>query len=521
MTRVAVIGCGYWGKNLVRNFYELGALGAISDASEVQALEISRQFNNIPILSFEQIAASSDIQGVVIASPAALHAQHVRYFLEANKHVFVEKPLALDINHAKDLGELAKQKGRTLMVGHLLQYHPAYLKLKELVAENTLGNLRYVYSNRLSTGKIRSEENVWWSFAPHDISMILGLVKSPLAQVQASSSTFVTPNISDFTTTHFIFENGVKAHVFVSWLHPFKEQKLVVVGDKAMAVFDDCESWPNKLTVYHHDLDVSGKVPVIQKGLGQSIEIEVQEPLRQECEHFLACIKGQIQPRTDAQEGIRVLEVLSLAEESLKKSQPIHCQKTSSHYFKHESAYVDEHVSIGEGTKIWHFSHILGHVEIGQNVIVGQNVMIGPNVKIGNNCKIQNNVSLYKGITLEDGVFCGPSCVFTNVNNPRAEIERKDEFRPTLVQRGSTIGANATIVCGVTLGAYCFIGAGATVTKDVPAHALMVGVPARQIGWVSHSGEKLGDDLVCPRDGTSYEIVNGELQTKQNLKEVG
>ncbi|HXF90891.1 MAG TPA: Gfo/Idh/MocA family oxidoreductase, partial [Candidatus Nitrosotenuis sp.] len=192
MTKVAVIGCGYWGKNLVRNFYEIGVLAAISDANETQAQAISRQFNNVPILTFEQIAESQDIQGVVVASPAALHAQHVRYFLEANKHVFVEKPLALDLRHAKELHELAQQKGRILMVGHLLQYHSAYLKLKEMVAQNVLGKLRYVYSNRLSTGKIRQEENVWWSFAPHDISMILGLVQEPLVQVQASASTFVT-----------------------------------------------------------------------------------------------------------------------------------------------------------------------------------------------------------------------------------------------------------------------------------------------------------------------------------------
>lgn len=181
-------------------------------------------------------------------------------------------------------------------------------------------------------------------------------------------------------------------------------------------------------------------------------------------------------------------------------------------YFKHESAYIDDGVIIGAGTKIWHFSHILKGVEIGQNTTIAQNVVIGPDVRVGNNCKIQNNVSLYKGVTLEDGVFCGPSCVFTNVNNPRAEIERKDEFRKTYVEKGATIGANATIICGVRLGAYCFIGAGAVVTKDVPPHALMVGTPSRQIGWMSHSGERLGQDLVCPREGHRYQIVDHQLQ---------
>jgi acetyltransferase-like isoleucine patch superfamily enzyme len=174
----------------------------------------------------------------------------------------------------------------------------------------------------------------------------------------------------------------------------------------------------------------------------------------------------------------------------------------------HESAYVDEPCEIGEGTKIWHFSHILKDSKIGKNCVFGQNVVVGPNVTIGDNCKVQNNVSLYKGVTLEDGVFCGPSCVFTNVNNPRAEIERKDEFRETIVKRGASIGANATIVCGYDLGEYCFVGAGAVVAKDVPAYALMAGVPAKRIGWMSKAGVKLGDDLICPADGSRYREVS-------------
>lgn len=181
--------------------------------------------------------------------------------------------------------------------------------------------------------------------------------------------------------------------------------------------------------------------------------------------------------------------------------------------FIHESAYVDDPVQIGSGTKIWHFVHILKDCEIGSDCSIGQNVMIGPGVKVGNSCKIQNNVSLYSGVELENGVFCGPSCVFTNVNNPRAEIDRKDEFRRTLVKRGATIGANATVVCGHTLGAYCFIAAGAVVTGDVPPYALMAGVPARRIGWMSQAGARLGPDLICSIENTRYrETSNGGLE---------
>ena len=167
----------------------------------------------------------------------------------------------------------------------------------------------------------------------------------------------------------------------------------------------------------------------------------------------------------------------------------------------HESSYVDDPVTIGQGTSIWHFCHILPHVAIGTGCSIGQSVMIGPKVTVGNGCKIQNNVSLYEGVTLEDDVFCGPSCVFTNVTNPRAAVSRKAEFKPTRVGRGASIGANATIVCGSTIGAYAFIAAGAVVTRDVPEYALVAGVPARRIGWMSQAGERLGSDLICRRDG--------------------
>jgi UDP-2-acetamido-3-amino-2,3-dideoxy-glucuronate N-acetyltransferase len=176
------------------------------------------------------------------------------------------------------------------------------------------------------------------------------------------------------------------------------------------------------------------------------------------------------------------------------------------------SAIIDEGVEIGAGAKIWHFTHVLPRSRVGARVIVGQNCVIGPDVAIGDGCKIQNNVSLYKGVTLEAGVFCGPSCVFTNVLTPRAEIERKSEFRPTLVRRGATIGANATIVCGHEIGRYAMVAAGAVVTRPVPDFALVAGNPARRMGWVSRAGRRLGPDLVCPETGERYALIGGALQ---------
>ena len=186
-----------------------------------------------------------------------------------------------------------------------------------------------------------------------------------------------------------------------------------------------------------------------------------------------------------------------------------------TNYTVHPSAIVDEGAQIGAGSRIWHFAHVCAGAQIGKGVSLGQNVFIGNKVVIGDNCKIQNNVSVYDSVALEDGVFCGPSMVFTNVYNPRSLIERKNEYRNTLVKKGATLGANCTVVCGVTIGEYAFVGAGAVINKDVPAYALMVGVPARQIGWVSQYGEQLDLPLTgsaqatCQHTQQRYQLING------------
>jgi len=510
--KISVVGCGYWGKNLVRNFAELGVLHAVCDANAELAEKASQAYG-VPIHSFDQVL-QSDCDGVVIAAPAAQHFDLTQKALKAGKHVFVEKPLSLRVDEAKKLCDLSLEVDRKLMVGHLLQYHPAFLELKHLISKGNLGRLQYIYSNRLSLGKFRNEENILWSFAPHDISMILGLTGDLPETVYAAGSCHLNPRIQDVTTTHMNFKNGIQAHIFVSWLHPYKEQKLVVVGERGMAVFDDGAPWGEKLKLYPHQVNWVDGVPHPEKADVIHVPLEVEEPLKLECQHFINSIANNTKPRTDAFEGLRVLQVLDAAQQSLHSQKSIPLESTVLPYFVHETAHVDAGCDIGNGTKIWHFSHIIKGTKLGEDCIIGQNVMIGPDVVVGNRCKVQNNVSLYKGVVLEDGVFCGPSCVFTNVHTPRAEIERKNEFRLTHVERGVTIGANATIVCGNRLGAYSLIGAGAVVTKDVKPHAVMVGNPAKQIGWVSHSGEKLGDDLICPREGRHYHVVDGALLEK-------
>lgn len=508
-----MIGCGYWGKNLVRTFAQIGALAAVVDPDPSTAATLAGQHDTLS-RSLEEVFADPDVDAVAIAAPAKDHAVLALASIRAGKHTFVEKPLALDVAEAEQVVGEARDRGLTLMVGHLLQYHPAFLALRQMVQDGVLGELRYLYSNRLNLGRIRREENILWSFAPHDLSMLLALVGESPDEVTAVGSTFLSDNVPDVTTTHMSFPSGPRAHVFVSWLHPFKEQRLVVVGADAMAVFDDTAPWDSKLVVYEHGVTWDGLTPVPVRGEPVQFPLDEDEPLRLECEHFLNCVATGETPRTDGDEGVRVLKVLDAAQQSLGSGGATVAPDEEIKIpgvFVHESAYVDDDVVIGSGTKVWHFAHVLGGSRIGVDCALGQNVVVGPDVTIGDRCRVQNNVSVYSGVTLEDGVFCGPSCVFTNVHNPRAEVSRKDEFRPTLVRRGATIGANATVVCGNEIGEYAFIGAGAVVTSDVSAHALMVGAPARRVGWMSHDGERLGDDLVCPRSGRRYEERDGAL----------
>ena len=534
---VAVIGSGYWGKNLVRNFYSLNALKLISDKNETILSNFKEQYEGIDTcLALTDVLNRSDIDGVVVATPAESHFNIARESLLAGKHVLVEKPLVLREAEGRELIDLAKKKNRVLMVGHLLQYHPVFVRLKEMAQAGELGRINYIYSHRLNLGKIRREENILWSFAPHDISMILSLAGEEPESIMTTGGNYLHQKIADVTTTHMEFPSGMRAHIFVSWLHPFKEQKLVVVGDRKMAVFDDTLSWEDKLLLYPHQINWKNNMPVPAKADPERVDIEQHEPLKEECQHFLDCMANGTQPRTDGREGLKVLEILNASQASLNdngrqialgvkgdKAQATSFAGSSgfdsslvtrhpqTECFIHPTAVIDENITIGRGTKIWHFSHVLSNSRIGQNCNIGQNVAIGPDVSIGPNCKIQNNVSVFKGITLEDGVFCGPSMVFTNINNPRAEIRKMDQVRPTLVKKGATIGANATIVCGVTLGRYCFIGAGAVVNKNVADYALVVGNPARQIGWACECGERLPDDLECLACGKKYSKTDQDL----------
>ena len=513
---VAVVGCGYWGKNLARVFSQLGELGCVcdTDSARFQTLAIEGDPPKF-VNCLAAVLASADYEAVAVATPAATHYEVVKQCLTAGKDVFVEKPLALNAKQGEELVALAEQRGRILMVGHILLYHPAVIKLRQLIHQGALGRILYCYSNRLNMGLIRTEENILWSFAPDDISVMLHLLGEEPVSAQAEGQSYLTPGVVDITLSRLQFRSGVSGHIFVSWLHPSKEQKLVVVGSEQMAVFDDTAE--QKLLLYPHRVDWASRTPKAVKADAVAVELEKAEPLKQECQHFLDCVANRHAPLSDGCEGLRVLKVLDACRQSLEGLSATAQTAAAKPYFAHESAYVDNPCTIGKGTRIWHFSHIMKGARIGENCSIGQNVVIGSTAVVGGGVKIQNNVSICDAVTIEDGVFCGPSMVFTNVLNPRSEIVRKNEYRPTLVKHGATIGANATIICGHTVGRYAFIAAGAVVADDVPDFALMAGVPAQQRGWMCRcAGEKLDFDAAgaakCSACGAGYRLENSEVQ---------
>ncbi|XXK45504.1 Gfo/Idh/MocA family oxidoreductase [Porticoccaceae bacterium nBUS_17] len=319
---IAVVGCGHWGKNLVRNFADLGGLAAVCDPNAEVAQQYADQYL-VKNYSFSEILHDPSIEGVVLAVPAPLHASMAIEVMNAGKHAYVEKPLAMNNLEAERMIASAEESGVQLMVGHLLQYHPIFMALRTLVESGEMGALQYIYSNRLSFGKVRSEEDVIWSFAPHDISMILSLAGQEPDTVRAESTSILQPDIADTAIVHLEFNSGLKAHISVSWLHPYKEQKLVVVGKNAMAVFDDTKPWGEKLALYRHVVRSSGSLPNLEKAEVEYVEVSQSEPLRNECQHFVDVVSGDITPLTNGKEGLGVLNVLSAATLSESKSEAV------------------------------------------------------------------------------------------------------------------------------------------------------------------------------------------------------
>lgn len=519
--KVAVVGAGYWGRNLVRNFHNLGALSLVCDRDD-DALRQALKDNGGGFQTtthWTGVLADSQIKGVVLATPAETHYEMVCQAIDAGKHVFVEKPMALAPLEGEDIVRKAEERHRVLMVGHILNFHPAVEAMLVEAHSGRLGDICYIYSNRLNLGKFRREENVLWSFAPHDIAMVLRIIGKEPASVDAYGTAWLKDANEDVTVTHMTFPGNIHAHIFVSWLHPFKEQRFVIVGSEGMLVFDDTKQTnAEKLVVYEHAVveGERGLEPV--KHPGRSVSFDPAEPMRGECAEFLARIRsgawslGAQFPST-GHEALRVLQVLDAAQRSMGAREPVADLPTTAGtcYVAHPTAVIDDGAEVGEDTHIWHFSHVMPGAKIGERCILGQNVYVASDVEIGNNVKVQNNVSIYDGVRLEDDVFCGPSMVFTNVRIPRSHVVRRSEYQQTVVKRGATLGANCTIVCGVTIGECAFIGAGAVVTKDVEPYTLVVDRD-RHKGYRCQCGGQLlwnGGDLWCGECNDKYHCQDG------------
>ena len=318
---IALVGCGYWGKNLCRNFHAFSALGRVIDATESGQAQARLIAPGIKVSShIEDALNDPQINAIALATPADTHAKLAIRAMEVGKDVFVEKPMALTLEDAERMNAVADQTKSILMVGHLLEYHPAVLKLRELIDSSELGEINYVYSNRLNFGKVRTEENALWSFAPHDVAVILRLIGQSPIEVSATGGSYLTKGLADVTVSNMRFSDETRAHVFVSWLHPFKEQRLVVVGDKKMAIFNDVAPYGEKLLLYPQTVEFDGKVPVLKKEDCEPIEYIDVEPLREECRHFLDCVTNRNEPLTDAQSGIEVLKVLHACQSSINQN---------------------------------------------------------------------------------------------------------------------------------------------------------------------------------------------------------
>ena len=485
---IALIGAGYWGRKILSRLHATGVLHTVVVQNlDKYASPVSRYPGLRWSTCLDEIWHNPEITGVIIATPASTHAPLVEAALKASKHVFCEKPLAMDLATARHLTELALKHHRLLLVGHILRYHPAISKIRQVIHQGLIGEIRFITSQRLGFGRYPLKEDVLWGLAIHDLDLIPWLLGESPEHISIEAPPPLAGKLLDTVNISLRFAGGRLGYIQASWASPQRVRTLTITGTEGILIFEDLYPTPR---LFFHPITtrwLDGKTPHLSLDeVPEALDFEPGEPLLLELQHFLACIEGRESPRTSAESS---LPAIALAEKLYRQVHPEAAPALP--YFVHPTALVDEDVEIGEGTKIWHFSHILRGSRIGKNCVLGQNVVVGPFVKVGNNCKIQNNVSLYYGVELEDGVLCGPSCVFTNDKYPRAFIERRNEFLQTRVRRGATIGANATVMCGVTIGQFAMVGAGAVVTQDVPDHALVLGNPARQVGWVCTCGETL------------------------------
>lgn len=490
---IGLIGYGLVGSRLARSFSGLGVLSMVCDANPEALRHAATALPGIVVVQDEDaLLADPRVRAVVMSQPVAGHMSFARKVLETGRHLYAAPSAAFDVDDCRKLQDLATARGMVFTPGFLSQHDPGVARLAGLAQDGSLGRVVSVVARTVAAPETEPE---WGDPAAEDIAAILRIVDHvPVVLPPAERGE------SQADVTVLAFPSGPVAHVFAPKPGSRPMREIVVVGEAATA------AWR---------IDAMGQgVVTVSGGVSRErVEFPRESALEQACAAFVDALRGAIPPSGDKPCWLKALDVLTTLRErrNARQDKP-DTSGWAQDAFVHHTSVVDERVTLGEGVRIWHFCHILPDCRIGAHTNVGQNVMIGPGVTVGARCKIQNNVSVYPGVTLEDGVFCGPSMVFTNVHNPRATIPRMDEARATPVRTGATLGANCTIVCGNEIGPYAFVGAGAVVTRPVPSHALVVGNPARRVGWVCRCGVRLDRELQCPACGARYEHAGSGLR---------
>lgn len=507
--RIAVVGLGGRGTTVAAALARLGVLGPLCDVVPEVLLEVGAQHPEVrKFADYLEILATPTVTAVALCSPPGTWDGMVEAALRAGKDVYLDGPLVLPLARGKALLELAAEGRRLVMGGPVTRFAPAAETFLGCLRAGGLGTLRYVHGRHFKAERPGPEALPEAGVSPVLAQLLLDVLEAaPVKRLTVRAATWRSATQPDVTEVSFDCHTGTRGLLHTSHVEPRGAFELTAIGTEGAATLRRDET--DRLVL---DLVVPGADTPPPSSAGEAREASLA--------HFLDAVRTRRPPLQGPDALLALWRFLAAAQRSLDEggavdpadTGPVTKSAPPAGVYLHPTVQVDGPCDIGPGTKIWHFSKLLGPLKIGRDCSFGQNVVIERGVAIGDNVKVQNNVSIYAGVILEDDVFCGPSMVFTNIGTPRSHYPRKGQYAVTRVRRGASIGANATVVCGHTLGQYCFVGAGAVVTRDVPDFALVYGNPARVMGFACYCGVRLPfgtakgecQEAACPECGRRY-----------------
>ena len=500
---IGVIGCGYWGPNLIRNLKEISEanLDYICDIDGNKLIAMKKKYPSLKITKdYQMILNDSSIDAVVIALPVSKHYSIAKEALLKNKHVLVEKPLTASVSESEELVRIAKEKGLVLMVDHTFEYSPAINKMKQIIESGELGDIYYIKTEWLNLGLLQPNVNVVWDLATHIISIVNYITGLAPLSVNANAKGYLREEIQEIAQAKIKYPKNISVYITVSWLEPKKTRQVTIVGSKKMLIYDlTNEEEPLKIydkgvSIIQEATDIRPSKMEYRFGDIYSPHIKNAEPLSIMCSHFIECIKNNTTPLSDGESGLRVVRVLEAMEQSIQENgkeiilgNNINNVKKNFLKFEQKNENPSElGVKLANNVKIFqpNLTNLYG-CEIGENTKIGAFVEIQKNAKIGKNCKISSHSFVCEGVIIEDEVFIGHGVIFINDKYPQSttngKLQTENDWKvvPTFVKKGASIGSNATILCGVTIGENAIVGAGSVVTKDVLPNTVVAGNPAR------------------------------------------